>query len=52
MNVLAALQLHPSTISTVSDLQSSIVSFRPGHLTQGVAPNLPTQSGNLGLGLM
>lgn len=50
MNVLAALDLR--TISTVSDLQSSIVSFRPGHLTQGVAPHLPTQPGDLGLGLM
>lgn len=37
---------------TVSDLQSSVVGFRPSDLTQGFAPDLPTQHCDLGLGLL
>lgn len=37
---------------TLADLQRSIVSFRASYLAQGVAPDLPTQSGHLGLGLV
>lgn len=37
---------------TPADLQRSVVSFRPSQVAQGVAPDLPTQPGHLGLGLV
>lgn len=39
-------------ILILADLQCSIVSLRSSYLSQGVGPDLPPESGHLGLGLM